>query len=57
VGGGDPDPVHRHAFKVHSFEPERMLVWAKPDSTWVWRLTGHPDGPTRLVTRIRGRYL
>jgi hypothetical protein len=52
-----PKPSTATAFKVHSFEPERMLVWAKPDSTWVWRLTGHPAGSTRLVTRIRARYV
>jgi len=52
-----PTPSTATAFKVHSFEPERTLVWAKPDSTWVWRLTRNRDGSTRLVARIRARYI
>jgi hypothetical protein len=40
------------AFKVHSFGANRWLLWSKPDSTWVWRLTPTADGGTRLVTRI-----
>jgi len=40
------------AFKVHSFEANRWLLWSKPDSTWAWRLTPTADGGTRLVTRI-----
>jgi hypothetical protein len=40
------------AFKVHSFEANRWLLWGKPDSTWAWRLTPTADGGTRLVTRI-----
>jgi hypothetical protein len=44
------------AFRVHSFEPERWLVWAKPDSSWVWSLAPAPDGGTRLVTRLRNHY-
>jgi hypothetical protein len=44
------------AFRVQAFEPSRCLVWAKPDSTWVWTLTPRPDGGTRLVTRLRQRY-
>jgi hypothetical protein len=49
-------PSDTTAFRVHSVEHERVLVWAKPDSTWVWRLTGNDDGSTRLVTRIRAQY-
>jgi hypothetical protein len=51
-----PIPSTARAFTVHSFDPERVLVWAKPDSTWVWRLTADGDGSIRLVTRIRSRY-
>lgn len=40
------------AFKVHSFEANRWLLWTKPDSTWAWRLTPTANGGTRLVTRI-----
>ena len=49
-------PTTTTAFTVHSFDPEQVLVWAKPDSTWVWRLTTNADGSTRLVTRIRACY-
>ena len=40
------------AFRVHSFEVNRWLLWSKPDSTWVWRLTRTDSGRTRLVTRV-----
>ena len=40
------------AFKVHSFEVNRWLLWSKPDSTWAWQLTRTDSGGTRLVTRI-----
>jgi hypothetical protein len=40
------------AFKVHSFEVNRWLLWSKPDSTWAWQLTHTDTGGTRLVTRI-----
>jgi hypothetical protein len=43
------------AFTVTAFEPDRWLVWRKPDSTWVWTLTP-VDGGTRLVTRLRAAY-
>ena len=45
-------PTEVTAFKVHSFEANRWLLWSKPDSTWVWRLTHTDGGGTRLVTRI-----
>jgi hypothetical protein len=40
------------AFKVHSFEVNRWLLWSKPDSTWAWRLRRTDSGGTRLVTRV-----
>jgi hypothetical protein len=49
-------PTDRTAFKVHSFEENAWLLWAKPDSTWAWRLTPAGSGETRLVTRIRAVY-
>ncbi len=49
-------PTERTAFKVHSFDPDRWLLWTKPDSTWVWRLTPTDNGGTRLVTRIHAGY-
>lgn len=41
------------AFRVEDFATHQWLLWAKPDSTWVWRLTPTPDGGTRLVTRVQ----
>lgn len=43
------------AFKVKAFVPNRWLLWAKPHSTWVWKLTP-VDGGTRLVTRLKEQY-
>ncbi len=44
------------AFRVAEAEAPRTLVWAKPDSTWAWRLTPEAAGGTRLVTRLKARY-
>ena len=44
------------AFKVAAFESDEWLLWAKPDSTWAWKLTPLPGGGTRLVTRLKQRY-
>jgi hypothetical protein len=43
------------AFRIAQTEAPHLLVWAKPDSTWAWRLMPI-DGGTRLVTRLRIRY-
>jgi hypothetical protein len=43
------------AFKIAALEVPELLLWVKPDSTWVWRLT-ELRGRTRLVTRLRARY-
>jgi len=51
-----PTPSETTAFKVAAFEPNRLLVWEQPGSTWVWTLTATPDGATRLVTRLRILY-
>jgi len=51
-----PTPSGRTAFRVHSYEEPRYLLWAKADSTWCWTLTDLSGGRTRLVTRIRTRY-
>jgi hypothetical protein len=50
-----PKPSVRSALQVHSFEPNRSLLWTTPDSTWAWQLTPTDRG-TRLVTRINARY-
>jgi hypothetical protein len=33
------------AFRIADIKPPEELVWAKPDSTWVWTLTGPGGGP------------
>ena len=43
------------AFKICLVEPPHQLLWAKPDSTWAWRMTPVGAG-TRLVTRLRMQY-
>jgi hypothetical protein len=43
------------AFRVAALEAPRHLVWAKPDSTWAWRLRPAGSG-TRVVTRLRILY-
>ncbi len=43
------------AFRVAAVEAPRHLVWAKPDSTWAWRLRPAGSG-TRVVTRLRILY-
>jgi hypothetical protein len=49
-------PTDRTALQVRSFDVDHWLLWAKPDSSWVWRLTPDGAGGTRLVTRIRVVY-
>ena len=49
-------PTDRTAFRVTSFELNESLLWAKPDSTWAWRLTPVQDHGTRLVTRVHAVY-
>jgi len=44
------------AFKFKAFETNHWLLWDKPDSTWVWRLTPLAPGRTRLITRLKARY-
>jgi hypothetical protein len=50
-------PTDRTALRVRSFEVGQRLLWAKPDSSWEWRLTPVEGGGTRLVTRIHAVYL
>jgi hypothetical protein len=44
------------AFKVKALEPDRWLLWEKPDSTWSWKLVSLDSGGTRLITRLKQRY-
>jgi hypothetical protein len=47
-----PTPSESTAFKVHSFEANRWMLWSKPDSTWAWRLSPVHGNRTRLITRV-----
>lgn len=51
-----PTATDRTALAVHSFDVDHWLLWAKPDSSWVWQLTPDGQGGTRLVTRIHAVY-
>ena len=44
------------AFRVKAFEPNRWMLWSKPDSTWCWSLHSIDDERARLVCRIRAKY-
>jgi hypothetical protein len=44
------------AFKVDGFSANEWLLWAKPDSTWSWRLVPLEGGRTRVITRLKQRY-
>ena len=44
------------AFKIESLEPNRSMLWVKPQSTWAWRLEPLDGGCTRLVVRLRDHY-
>jgi hypothetical protein len=44
------------AFKIKAFEPNRWMLWEKPQSTWAWKLTPLADGQTRLVVRLKAVY-
>ena len=44
------------AFKIKAFEPYRWMLWAKPHSTWAWKLVPLEGGRTRLVTRVKGGF-
>lgn len=51
------EPANDHtAFTVAVLEPPTALVWAKPDSTWAWRMADVGGGRTRVVTRLKSRY-
>jgi len=46
-------PTERNSFRVLGFEADRWLLWAKPDSTWAWKLAPTEAGGTRLVVRLK----
>jgi hypothetical protein len=41
------------AHRVRAFETNEWLLWAKPDSTWSWRLVPLTGGRTRVITRLK----
>ena len=51
----DP-PTPGTSFVIHDMQPPERLVWAKPDSTWAWRLTALNESSTRVVTRLKQHY-
>lgn len=51
----DP-PTAATSFTIAEVDAPRHLVWAKPDSTWAWRLEPVDVNRTRLVTRLKVRY-
>jgi hypothetical protein len=50
-------PDERTAFTVVEVDAPHTLVWAKPDSTWAWRLDSVGANGTRLVTRLKAQYV
>lgn len=48
--------TERTAFRVAAFEPDKSLLWTKPDSTWSWVLEPIEGGRTRVITRLRCRH-
>jgi hypothetical protein len=46
----------RTAFTITSLEANRSMLWAKPRSTWAWRLEPLEAGGTRLIVRLRHHY-
>ena len=49
-------PTAATSFVLAAREENRSLLWAKPDSTWAWKLVPLEGERTRLVTRVRQRY-
>jgi hypothetical protein len=50
-------PDGKQGMRVHSMDAPRSMVWGTPgETTWAWQLDPHPDGSTRLITRVRSRY-
>ena len=43
------------AFKIKALEPNRWMLWAKPHSTWAWKLLPLDGGRTRLIARLKER--
>jgi hypothetical protein len=44
------------AFTVAGMDPNRWMLWQKPNSTWAWKLVPLDGGRTRLITRLQELY-
>jgi hypothetical protein len=44
------------AFRVAGMEPNRWMLWQKPNSTWAWKLIPLDGDRTRLITRLKDLY-
>ncbi len=57
---GDRIPISpdgKHAFPVHTIQPNRLMIWGAPgEMSWLWLLDPVDEGRTRLITRVRLRY-
>ena len=50
-------PDGKQGIRVHSINAPTSMIWGTPgDTTWTWQLDPHPDGSTRLISRVRSRY-
>jgi hypothetical protein len=57
---GDEIPIDRvHRMKVVAMEPNREMAWnlAGRGFTWAWGLYPQGEGRTRLVSRVRMKYV
>jgi hypothetical protein len=45
------------AFRVRGFQTNEWLLWEKPNSTWAWRLIALDRGRTRVISRLKQRYM
>jgi hypothetical protein len=52
-------PVGTFGLRVKEFEPNRWMLWwdTKGNTSWYWGLSPHDAHATRLITRMRLRYL
>jgi hypothetical protein len=44
------------AFRVAGMDPNRWMLWQKPNSTWAWKLVPLDGDRTRLITRLKDLY-
>lgn len=44
------------AFRVAGMEPNRWMLWQKPNSAWSWKLVPLDGNRTRVITRLKALY-